>query len=782
MTPKTRPAHSGVEKVALEASGFKLKYPPTEKMGVITVSNFPQLGKLTALRFLEWVQNNPGGVISLPTGKTPEHFIKWVTHYLSHWNEKEAQADLEHSGVNPAIKPDMASLHFVQIDEFYPIDPSQRNSFHYYVDQYYIKGLGLDPQKAMLINANAIGLPEGSSLEEIWPEGHVDLSLRYRHAVGHHELIQKRVLEDVDQWCCNYEEKIRALGGIGFFLGGIGPDGHVAFNVLGSDPQSTTRLTPLNYETQAAAASDLGGIEVAMQRHAITIGLGTMTYNPKCTAIIIAAGEAKAPLVRNAVHESAHLRYPATALHRLPNARFYITNGAARDLSERRFLRLQEQEALSAVAQRRIVIDMAKALRKPLQQLEERDFNNDRFGQLLLKKTGQTGKSLAEGVHAHLVNTLEQGTQIQGNRTFLHTAPHHDDIMLGYFPYVVRHMRDASNRHHFTYLTSGFNAVTNAYALHQIENLKAFLKRPEFKVLADERYFNANTVNHRNRDIWQYLDGVAADDDYLKREGEARRLYRILMETYEENDPENLANRIDELINYFRTQYAGKKDLPYIQKIKGMLREWEADCLWGYLGFDTATIHHLRLGFYKGDLFTEDPTMNRDIPPILKLLHEVKPDVVGVALDPEASGPDTHYKVLQAVAEALKIYEQETGRHNIEVIGYRNVWYRFHPAEADLILPVSLNMFAAMESAFLNAFVSQKDASFPSYEFNGPFSGLAKQIQVDQYQGLKTCLGRRYFNDHPRPLLRATRGVVYVKKMTLKDFYTQARTLKESLE
>ena len=46
----------------------------------ITVDNFPKLGLLTALRFLEWVLENPEGVISLPTGKTPEYFIKW-THY-----------------------------------------------------------------------------------------------------------------------------------------------------------------------------------------------------------------------------------------------------------------------------------------------------------------------------------------------------------------------------------------------------------------------------------------------------------------------------------------------------------------------------------------------------------------------------------------------------------------------------------------------------------------------------------------------------------------------------
>ncbi|HDL78207.1 MAG TPA: glucosamine-6-phosphate deaminase, partial [Bacteroidetes bacterium] len=112
---------SGVEEIFWKRSGRQLTYAPAEKIPVIEVSNFPMLGKLTALRFLEWVQNNPGGVISLPTGKTPEHFIKWVIHYLKNWNLPEVQKDLAENGVDPAVFPDMKRLVFVQIDEFYPI-------------------------------------------------------------------------------------------------------------------------------------------------------------------------------------------------------------------------------------------------------------------------------------------------------------------------------------------------------------------------------------------------------------------------------------------------------------------------------------------------------------------------------------------------------------------------------------------------------------------------------------------------------------------------------------
>ncbi|MFC1583479.1 hypothetical protein ACFL4U_02230, partial [Candidatus Neomarinimicrobiota bacterium] len=43
-----------------------------ERIPVVAIPSFPELGKLVALRFIEWIQQNPEGVVSLPTGKTPE--------------------------------------------------------------------------------------------------------------------------------------------------------------------------------------------------------------------------------------------------------------------------------------------------------------------------------------------------------------------------------------------------------------------------------------------------------------------------------------------------------------------------------------------------------------------------------------------------------------------------------------------------------------------------------------------------------------------------------------
>jgi len=69
---------SSVEKVFYQNSGMKTMQT---RMPYIMVDNFPQLGLFTALRFIEWIAENPEGVISLPTGKTPEHFIKWTQFF-----------------------------------------------------------------------------------------------------------------------------------------------------------------------------------------------------------------------------------------------------------------------------------------------------------------------------------------------------------------------------------------------------------------------------------------------------------------------------------------------------------------------------------------------------------------------------------------------------------------------------------------------------------------------------------------------------------------------------
>lgn len=774
--------NSKVEQYYLNKSNKKIIYEPVEKIPVIQVENFPQLGELAALRFIEWLQLNPDGVVSLPTGKTPEHFIYWVARILKDWSKPEIEEKLKSVEIDLKKRPDMRKIKFVQIDEFYPIDSAQHNSFFYYIQKYYIKNFGFDINNALLIDVNKIDTAENLPLDSIFPEKEVDLTLRTRMPATRLERLQKETIEIVDEYCTQYEKKIREMGGIGFFLGGIGPDGHIGFNVRGSDHFSSTRLTATNYETQAAASTDLGGIEIASKRLVITIGLDTIIFNKNAAAIIIAAGESKANIVRDSIENFPSNKYPATVLQKLKHARFYLTSGAALRLVERRYIEVEKETKLSNNSLERAVINLSVKLNKEIKSLDKHDYETDKLASLVLKKAGNNLREINDVLHNTIIERINNGLVTPENQIILHTGPHHDDIMLGYQAYINHLVRTPLNKHHFVIFTSGFNAVTNSYMLGLVEQLKLHLESGIFDEKLRTRYFDPDFMEGKDSDVSLYLDSIAERSQSIRKEAISRRMLRNMLEIYEEDSTTYLKNRVDELINYFRTQYPGKKDIQHVQKLKGMLREWEEELLWAYYGFHTSDVTHLRLGFYQGNIFTENPETQRDVLPIVKLLKKIKPTIITVALDPEGSGPDTHYKVLQAVSEALRIYSKETDISKLKIWGYRNVWYRFHPAEANIYIPVSLNSMAILDNTFMNCYGSQKDASFPSWEFDGPFCRLAQKIHVDQYQKIRMCIGKDFFLNHPIPRVRAAHGLLFLKELTVEEFYMHSMELKKLTE
>jgi glucosamine-6-phosphate deaminase len=779
---KTYNPISTVEETELGRSRRKFMYVPTEKIRVIEVDNYPLLGQLTAFRFIEWVLKNPGGIISLPTGKTPEYFIKWVQRILNNWNKRKIRSLFEMYRLESSKLPDMKSLTFVQVDEFYPMDANQHNSFNHYVKEFYIKGFGLSPEKALLIDSTSLGLPMGKSMAEVFPDNIVDLTLRVRQTRTDLERLQKETINRVDEFCMEYETKIRGMGGIGFFLGGIGPDGHIAFNVRGSSFFSVTRLTGTNYETQAAAAADLGGIEISRNRLVITIGLSTITYNPDVTAIIIAAGDAKSTIIRQAIEEMKSPQYPASVLQDLEHSRFYLTKGAASQLSERRFEDFKNVSALSEEIADEVIISLSKACSKALQNLTKEDFKLDKFSRELLKKSRSSIDVLCKRTRNRFIEKMGCGIRQFGHTTFLHTEPHHDDIMLGYLAYIYHLVREPDIKHYFANLTSGFTSVSNQYFLSIIGKLEVFLKTGAFDSLLADGYFEPHSITGRMADVYLYLDGTASNSQERKDEAEARRMFRNLIEVYKTSHVKVIRLKAEKLDQYMRKQYPGAKDPPDVQTLKGTIREWEVELLWAYFGIEASSVHALRLGFYQGDIFSEEPEVDRDVKPIYNLLGKIKPNIVSVAFDPEGSGPDTHYKALQVVASALKMYQKSGGDSSIRVWGYRNVWYRFKPSEADIMVPVSLNTLSLLHTAFLNCFGSQRAASFPSYEHDGPFPELTQKIQVEQYEVIKTCLGEDYFLKHSHPRMRAARGMIFLRDMSLPEFYEKVRELKLATE
>jgi len=700
----------------------------TCRIRTLVAENYIVLGQLTALRFIEWASLNPGGVVALPTGKTPEFFIKWLEYYRDNWEQESKDGLIGKFGIQ---KPDFRSLHFFQLDEFFPINPEHERSFRYFVKKFYIDVLGFDPGKTHLINTWFLNEQEQQLLEgaknmgEVFTEGSVDLSLRTRTAQSRQEELQQRAIRMFDEWCMRYESKIRALGGIGFFLGGIGPDGHIAFNVRGSSPFSHTRLTTLNYESQAAAAGDLGGISAVRRKAVMTIGLETITYNPDCVAVIIAAGQSKAKMVAGSVLSDPTQQYPATCLQRLPNARFFITCASSVELP--------------AVKHNQIPAKADEVKQK-----------------------------------------IERGLKMPENAVILHTSPHHDDVELAYFPLLHHLVRSKRIQNHFAYCTSGYTSVTSDYLLSVYRDLLRRIN-PQEAALREENMSSVFSSTYQE-DLTLYLRGVASLNIPVQHFAVARRMARKWLIEQGLKTLAELQTFVEAEVRQLEVMETGRREPSTFHTAKGWLREMEAELVWAHFGIGSDHVSHLRLPFYSDDIFPHYPDSEKDVKPIFDLLERVKPTIVSLALDPEGSGPDTHFKTLIALNTALEQYHANHPEVDLHVWGYRNVWSRWQIQEINTIIPVSLNSFAVIKNMFDTCYLSQRGAEFPSYEHDGPFSELAQKVWVEQHSDVCQLLGEDYFYRSDDPMLKRAYGMIYLKDMTYKEFVDYMVPVKQLLD
>ena len=780
---------STVEKYFLEKADIPFLSSTEERIPVITVDNYMTLGQLTALRFLEWITINPEGVVALPTGKTPEYFIKWVHHYCRNWKTEVKHGILKDVGLTQDTAPGFSGLHFVQLDEFFPISSTHERSFYHYVQKYYLNGFGFDRSRALLINTGVFSHPTDALLrtigtvDELFKDGVIDLGLRLRQANNDRESMQQRAIVHFDQFCEEYEQKIKNLGGIGFFLGGIGPDGHIAFNVKGSSHFSTTRLTTMNYETMAAAAQDLGGIETVRKKAVITIGLNSITAKPDAVVLIIAAGQTKARIVADAIEHEPHINYPASSIQKLPNARFYLTNGAAKLLARRtlRVISLKNKKSNEDIE--KLVVDAAISARCSLDDLKKIDSvkNNNTVALEYFKQaiqiTKQKPDELAASIKQSIHTRIEKGLTVPRNQRIFHTAPHHDDIELAYFPLIHHLVRSPENKNFFCYMTNGFTSVTNAYLHEQLTSLRQVIVSGA--IFKEVSRTDLCCMEHAYQDIHGFLNGIGQQNCDHQNLYTSIRLSRKLFAYLKSDSDMQLLNLVDETIKALATITAGQSNPALIQTIKGWIREWEAELVWAHFGLGYDNVFHLRLPFYSDQIFPEDPQYERDVVPILNLLERTRPTIVTLAMDPEGSGPDTHYKTLMAITAALEKYVEKNGSKDLRIWGYRNVWSRFKPYEVNTIIPVSLNSFAVLHSMFNSCFRSQASASFPSHELNGTFSELAQKIWVEQFNDLISLLGKNTFYDSTHPMMRRAFGAIYLQDMSYEEFIEQTKDLRQ---
>jgi glucosamine-6-phosphate deaminase len=117
---------------------------------------------------------------------------------------------------------------------------------------------------------------------------------------------------DLEEECRRYEEKIKSYGGIDLFMGGIGPDGHIAFNEPGSSLSSRTRCKTLTTDTIIANSRFFGNDINKVPKTALTVGVGTVLDARE--VMIIVNGHNKARALRHAIEGSVNHMWTISAL------------------------------------------------------------------------------------------------------------------------------------------------------------------------------------------------------------------------------------------------------------------------------------------------------------------------------------------------------------------------------------------------------------------------------------------------------------------------------------
>lgn len=193
-----------------------------------------------------------------------------------------------------------------------------------------------------------LGLPTGSSpvgtyqeLKQLYKEGKVSFEnvvtfnmdeyvgipeehpqsyhyFMWNHLFSHVDIKKENVnilngnAQDLDAECARYEKKIKDLGGIDLFLGGIGPDGHIAFNEPGSSLSSRTRIKTLTYDTRVANSRFFDNEVSKVPKTALTVGVGTVMDADEL--LIIISGYGKARAVQKVVEEGVNHMWTVSML------------------------------------------------------------------------------------------------------------------------------------------------------------------------------------------------------------------------------------------------------------------------------------------------------------------------------------------------------------------------------------------------------------------------------------------------------------------------------------
>jgi glucosamine-6-phosphate deaminase len=433
--------------------------------------------------------------------------------------------------------------------------------------------------------------------------------------------------DDIDDHCDAYEQAIIAAGGIDFQLLGIGRSGHIGFNEPGSGEDSRTRRIHLDKITRMDAASDFFG-EENVPEMAITMGVGTILDAREVA--LLAFGEHKAPIIKEAVEGEISLEVAASFLQEHANATFYLDSAAADCLTRIATPWLAGPCEWDDLLERLAVIWLAGKLDKPILKLTDEDYGEHGLSEMMRARGKAYDVNLR--VFKYMVHTITgwPGGK-EGPKRVLILSPHPDDdvICMGG---TMRRLCEQGHDVHVAYMVSGSLSVFDHNVIRYTEFMREF---------------------HHSFDI----------------------------------DRDKSIHIEDEIDAFLETKSTGEVDCDAVQTIKGLIRRCEAINAARLCHVPDENMHFMDMPFYQTGKVHKDPIGPDDVGCVRDALEAIKPDIVFAAGD--MSDPHgTHRMCLEAAMIALNDYEQ-AGNPAPRLLLYRGAWQEWPAAQADMASPLS---------------------------------------------------------------------------------------------
>jgi glucosamine-6-phosphate deaminase len=173
-------------------------------------------------------------------------------------------------------------------------------------------------------------------------------SFMYNNFFNHIDIKEENInllngnADDVDAECQRYEAKIKSYGRINLFMGGVGNDGHIAFNEPASSLASRTRIKTLTQDTRIANSRFFDNDINQVPKYALTIGVGTLLDSAEI--MILVTGHNKALALEAAVEGNVNHLWTVSALQLHPKSLIVCDEPATQELKVKTVKYFQELE------------------------------------------------------------------------------------------------------------------------------------------------------------------------------------------------------------------------------------------------------------------------------------------------------------------------------------------------------------------------------------------------------------------------------------------------------